>query len=468
MTTAQVREYVSIAARARCRAMYSLNRERSPFNAELTSVSEVLAEQYDLRDVPVLETEYTTAMKKPLKAGREGERPALSYRHLAGTLRSVDTRGLAVSNAAPILERAVESTPGIVLGMTLHNNARHLREAANSILSQTRGDFALVMLDDGSSDETEQIAREIERHDPRVRYVRQPVREGMVPTWRHVVEIAARDYPRARYFAWVSDHDRWHPDWLARMAAALDADPEVVLAYAETRRIDAHGRLGAKEPRAFQTAGIDSMVDRWRAFCRGGVGSGDMVYGLMRLEALQRAGIFRSVLNPDRLLLAELTLQGQIRQVDAPLWFRREAAVASTTRQRTTLFAGAPPRIFALPPALQHAVVIAREYIAGLAPPVRVPTLRLLRMLAFYLVTTAWRDYRKTEASKSVGRGVDHVYQGWKIVKKGARHAVYHALVGLHVLRGKSRRIGRRVVYEVLMFTHRAGLRGPRNGTHIP
>ena len=87
----------------------------------------------------------------------------------------------------------VPNPPRVVLGMTLHNNARHLREAANSILSQTQGDFVLVMLDDGSSDETERIAREIERHDPRVRYVRQPARQGMVPTWKHVVEIAARD-----------------------------------------------------------------------------------------------------------------------------------------------------------------------------------------------------------------------------------------------------------------------------------
>ena len=54
-----------------------------------------------------------------------------------------------------------------------------------------------------------------------------------------------------------------------------------------------------------------------------------MVYGLMRMDALRDAGIFRSVLNPDRLLIGEMSLRGQIEQVQQPLWFRRQAAVAS-------------------------------------------------------------------------------------------------------------------------------------------
>jgi glycosyltransferase involved in cell wall biosynthesis len=39
-------------------------------------------------------------------------------------------------------------SPRVVLGMTLYNNARHLPDAAASLLAQSHGDFALVMLDD--------------------------------------------------------------------------------------------------------------------------------------------------------------------------------------------------------------------------------------------------------------------------------------------------------------------------------
>ncbi|MEQ1574643.1 MAG: putative sugar O-methyltransferase [Vicinamibacterales bacterium] len=486
MTTAQVREYASIAARAGCRSLYSLNRERSPFNAELSSVSDVLGEQYDLREIAVLETDYTTALKKPPKARKEVEREPLGYRHLAGSLRAAEGRLAPAGEAAASLQAG----PKVVLGMTLYNSARYLREAANSILSQTSGDFALLMLDDASGDDTARIAREYEQHDPRVRYARHEERQGMVPTWREVATRAAREYPSAEYFAWVSDHDRWHADWLAHMAGALDAAPDVVMAYPVTQRMDELGNTIEKEPRSFQTTGVANVMERWRRFCHDGVGSGDMVYGLMRVRALEAAGTFRSVLNPDRLLIAELTLQGQIRQVDEPLWWRRRSAVASIARQRVTLFAGPPPRWFGWPPPLQHAFMLMREYLASRTPPVRVPAVRLLWMLTLYQLTSAWRHYRKTEFSKSCGRGIDNLHWVKKLIKKGAlltlhytlvgfntsrarlrrfrRKAVYETLVTVHKVSGQLRRAGRRARYELLMLTHRTGLRGPRNGTRLP
>ncbi|MEQ1909601.1 MAG: putative sugar O-methyltransferase [Vicinamibacterales bacterium] len=482
MTTAQVREYASIAARAGCRSLYSLNRERSPFNAEISSVSDVLGEQYDLREIALLETDYTTAMKEPPKIRRE----LLVYRHLAGTLRAADNRRASVSEATA----SSQAGPKVVLGMTLHNSARHLREAANSILSQTSGDFALLMLDDASGDDTARIAREYEQHDSRVRYARHRERQGMVPTWREVATRAAREYPTAEYFAWVSDHDRWHPDWLAHMAGTLDANPDVVMAYPVTQRMDELGNPIEKEPRSFQTIGVTSVMDRWRRFCHDGVGSGDMVYGLMRVRALEAAGIFRSVLNPDRLLIAELTLQGQIRQVEEPLWWRRRSATASIARQRVTLFAGPPPRWFGWPPTLQHALVLMREYLASSTPAVRVPAVRLLWMLGLYQITSAWRLYRKTEFSKSCGRGIDNLHWVKKLIKKGALLTLHYTLIGFNTSRGRLRRfrrkavyeilvtvnrtsrqlrhVGRRARYELLMLTHRTGLRRPRNGTRLP
>jgi glycosyltransferase involved in cell wall biosynthesis len=340
--------------------------------------------------------------------------------------------------------------PRTVLGMTLYNNARHVREAADSILAQTHRDFVLLMLDDGSSDEVEAIARDYERQDPRVRYFRHVQRQGMVPTWKEVVEIGRRDYPQAEYFAWVSDHDRWDPRWLARMLQELDTHPDAVLAYPQTLRIDEEGVLVAKEPRAFDTSGAADADQRWRAFCWKGFGSGDMVYGLMRVRALVASGIFRSVMNPDRLLIAELSRQGHIRQVPEPLWLRRQSMTASVGSQKASLFADARPPRFNWPPSLQHAVLLRQQ---GFTVP----------MIANYVVASVWRAGRKTETSKSIGRGVDNAHFVKKLIKKGFRHAVYYALVGGRMALAKCRRAARKAVYEVLMFTHRAGLRGRTN-----
>jgi glycosyltransferase involved in cell wall biosynthesis len=337
-------------------------------------------------------------------------------------------------------------TTRTILGMTLYNNARHLREATDSILGQSHRDFVLLMLDDGSTSEVEAIARDYERRDHRIRYFRHAHRQGMVQTWSEVAGIARREYPQAEYFAWVSDHDRWHPQWLARMAAELDAHPEAVLAYPRTLRIDDSGALVDKEARVFDTSGITDARQRWRRFCWTGFGSGDMVYGLIRIQALEAAGVFRPVLNPDRLLIAELTRQGEIRQVDEPLWYRRQSGAASVTRQAMSLFADATPPRFTWPPSLQHAVVLGRQ---GLG----------LSMIAEYVLASGWRSIRKTETSKSIGRGVDNVHFVKKLVKKAFHHAVYYTLVGARMVVAKSRRATRKAVYEILMITHRTGLR---------
>ena len=473
MTGAQVRAYAAHASAAGCPLLYSLNRERSPYNTELDAVSAALAERYSLTEVSVLGTDYTSAMKKPPKAGKPVERSEFNYRHLVGrldpalagravspaTTSTATPRGTTAAGAS-----ASTSGPGgptVVIGMTLYNKARHLREALDSLLGQTVADFGLVLLDDASADDTEAIAKEYVARDPRVRYHRHAQRQAMVATWHEVVEIAANEFPSARYFAWASDHDRWHPRWLERLVAEIDRDPSAVLAYPITCRIDEQGTQLDKGPRLFDTSACQSLGERWRHMCHEGIGAGDMVYGLMRLDALRKAGIFRRVLRPDRLLIAELSLYGRFRQVAEVLWFRRESDVASVDRQRHTLvLAGDEPPGFGAPPWLQHARMLWRIYAAPEAPPLAISRATWARMLVRYQLTYGWRHFRKTEASHAIGRGIDQAIWTKKITKHYWHHAVYNTLVRGRAAWGRTKRFGRRAVYEALMLTHRLGLRG--------
>lgn len=447
MTEAQVRAYATLAARAGAPWLYSLNRERSPYNAELTSVSRVLAERYALTEITVLGTDYTSATKKPPKPGRTAAPDALGYHHFAGRLQ-------------PAPPGAPSSSPRAVLGMTLYNKAGFLREALDSLLAQAHADFRLVLLDDASSDGTEAIAREYEQRDPRVRYHRHQTRQAMIATWREVALIAHRDWPSAEYFAWVSDHDRWHPQWLSRLVAELDADPEAVLAYPITRRLMTAGDEIDKGPRLFDTADAVDRAERWRRFCRDGVGAGDMVYGLMRVDALHRCGVFRRVLRPDRLLVAEMTLQGRIRQVPEVLWFRRNFEHSSVDRQHQSLvLAGDEPRGFSSPPWIQHGLVLWREYVRATPRPLPLGRAAWAGMIARYEVLYAWRHFRKTSTAHAIGRAFDRVIWVKKMARHYYHHAVYHTLVGSRTAWTRTVRFARHAVYEALMLTHRLGLR---------
>lgn len=349
----------------------------------------------------------------------------------------------------------------VVLGMTLYNNARHLPEAIDSLLAQTFSDFRLVLLDDASTDDTETIARSYVAKDSRVRYFRHDIRRAMIATWYEVAEIAQREYPSAPYFAWVSDHDRWHPTWLERLSAELDGDQGAVLAYPITRRMSQDGQEAEKGPRLFDTAAFPKLPERWHYFCRHGVGAGDMVYGLIRTDALRKAGIFRKVLRPDRLLMAELTLQGRIRQVPEILWFRRQSNGTSVQRQRHTLvLPGEEPKWFSTPPWLQHTVALWDAYVTAPDPPIRIARREWIRMLLAYQLRYGWRHFRKTETSHAVGRTIHGAVWTKKLAKHYVRHAVYNTLVGGHALWGRLQRARRRAVYEILMLTHRLGFRG--------
>jgi glycosyltransferase involved in cell wall biosynthesis len=466
MTDAQVRGYAAMAAGASCPWLYSLNRERSLYNTELVSVSEALADCYRLTEVPVLDSDYTGAMKKTSKKNATAEASASRYRHIVGRLdpsarrTAMAGRTEAERSTAPA---SPSGPPRAVLGMTLYNNAANLPQALESLLAQTEPNFALLLLDDASTDATADVACPFVERDPRVRYVRHGERQAMIATWREVAEMAAREFPDAEYFAWVSDHDYWHPRWLERLMQELDADRDAVLAYPISRRMSQGGVDLQKGPRLFDTAAQSDLDARWRHFCSEGVGSGDMVYGLIRMRALRRAGVFRDVLRPDRLLMAELTLQGRIRQVTEALWFRRQSNGTSVERQRTTLLrAGHEPRWFFLPPWLQHTIVLWREYATtphdGVAP---LPRARWARMLLRYQLTYAARHFRKTDTSHAMGRTINRAVLARKRVKHSYHHAVYDTLVGARALRGRLRRAVRRGLYEALMLTHRLGLRRP-------
>ena len=70
--------------------------------------------------------------------------------------------------------------PRIIIGSPLFNHAKDFPEAIESILSQTFTDFALVLVDDQSTDETPAIAREYEALDSRVLYQCNPQRLGLI------------------------------------------------------------------------------------------------------------------------------------------------------------------------------------------------------------------------------------------------------------------------------------------------
>ncbi len=113
--------------------------------------------------------------------------------------------------------------PIISIGMPVFNGAQFIQNALDSLLSQTVTDFELIISDNASTDETENICRKYAEQDSRIRYVRQPRNMGSAFNFKFVLDEA-----RGEYFLWAACDDVRSPDFIEVNFRFLSEHPEFV------------------------------------------------------------------------------------------------------------------------------------------------------------------------------------------------------------------------------------------------
>lgn len=111
---------------------------------------------------------------------------------------------------------------------------RYVAEAVRSVLEQTFGGFELILVDDGSPDDSVAVCRRFD--DPRIRLVRQANR-GLAGARNAGIRAA-----RGAFVAFLDADDRWMPQKLERHLDHLSAHPGVGLSFSHSALIDDDGR----------------------------------------------------------------------------------------------------------------------------------------------------------------------------------------------------------------------------------
>jgi glycosyltransferase involved in cell wall biosynthesis len=124
------------------------------------------------------------------------------------------------------------TTPSPLVSVVIpaYNTARTVRATVESALEQTISDLEVIVVDDGSADETASVVLAIE--DDRVRLVRQP--NGGVAAARN----AGIRESRGQWVAFLDSDDVWLPYKLERQLAVLDAHPDVLAVQAGAYFVD--------------------------------------------------------------------------------------------------------------------------------------------------------------------------------------------------------------------------------------
>ncbi|HMV47530.1 MAG TPA: glycosyltransferase [Blastocatellia bacterium] len=123
--------------------------------------------------------------------------------------------------------------PTISVIVIFYNAEKFLAAAVESVLAQTCEDWELLLVDDGSSDGSSEIAKSYVAAQPeKVYYLEHEGHrnQGMSATRNLGISRA-----RGRYLALLDADDVWLPHKLAEQAAILDAHPDAVMVYGKTR-----------------------------------------------------------------------------------------------------------------------------------------------------------------------------------------------------------------------------------------
>ena len=190
-----------------------------------------------------------------------------------------------------------------------YNRANLINEAILSVLNQTFQQFEIIIVDDGSNDNTEEIVLRFVEHDKRIKYLYQ---ENQGAGSARNNGICQDNAPK--YVAFLDSDDTWYPDHLERAVNFLEMCPELLLVFARMDIIDTIGQYTKEGGVQLHNRKLEAILQTARKF------------------HIPHAYILDTLACKQALIYDELTprTSGTVvrkNMVSAPLWFDPELIV---------------------------------------------------------------------------------------------------------------------------------------------
>jgi glycosyltransferase involved in cell wall biosynthesis len=200
-----------------------------------------------------------------------------------------------------------------------YNAEDYLPETIESVIAQSFKDWEMIVVDDGSKDQSHQVACTYAEQDPRIRAIRQK-NSGAAAACNHGHRLAS---PTTEYVMFLDNDDYLEPYALELLVQALDEDRSAPAAYGLPRDVDGQGKpithhiresFGYKRHKVSNGKMVNAQNDRRTGFealviwpC---ISTGGQI--LMRNSALKQTGEFDPSTGPgeDWDLWLRLSLHG--------------------------------------------------------------------------------------------------------------------------------------------------------------
>jgi glycosyltransferase involved in cell wall biosynthesis len=253
------------------------------------------------------------------------------------------------------------TAPFVSVVIPTYNYGRFVTAAVDSVLAQTFPAGEIIVVDDGSTDDT---AERLRPYGDRIRYIRQE-NQGL-PAARNTGIRAAR----GELIALLDSDDLWHPRKLELQVRHLAASPDTGLVAADSVPGLEQGwpEVGTDAPLPFQSFSVEDILVRSR-FGPSGV--------LVRKECFDTVGLFDPALRSaeDRDMWLRIAARFRVVKLAVPLWwYRLHGGNMSAAAARME----------------ENEMKVLRRTLASLAGGLRRLPLRL-RVLSYTLKSAAYR-----------------------------------------------------------------------------
>ncbi len=124
----------------------------------------------------------------------------------------------------------------VTIVLPAYNASEYLAETIKSVINQTYTDFELLVIDDGSTDDTADIVRDFGKQDSRVRLISQE-NQGVSVARNTGIKMA-----QGEFIAFLDADDLWLPNKLALHVQHLSANPNIGLSFARVEFMTFDGK----------------------------------------------------------------------------------------------------------------------------------------------------------------------------------------------------------------------------------
>ncbi|MEA5576658.1 glycosyltransferase family 2 protein [Anabaena sp. UHCC 0451] len=208
-----------------------------------------------------------------------------------------------------------KSHPQLSIGLPVYNGEKFIQASLDALLNQTFSDFELIISDNASTDNTEEICRNYAAEDQRIRYYRNPSNIGCAGNFNRVFELS-----QSKYFKWAAYDDLHAPDFLSQCIQILEENPNYILCHSHTYFIDQQGdflqnydiklNTNSEKPQVR----FDELLTKHLCY---------QMYGVIRQSALKKIPPMGGYGNADGILLLRLAMIGQFYEIPQYLFFAR-------------------------------------------------------------------------------------------------------------------------------------------------